>query len=547
LAVRWSRRWQAATAAKFFINLKEVLLFSSAAVPLTGKERGVDNPSLMVWGRFQRAIHAGRVIACAVLVVGCTQLIHNEPVNQPLTATPRQIEPAPDPAVSTTYDDMVVGLTFSGGGTRAAAFSYGVLTGFDETQVTAAGRRISLLDHIDFVSGVSGGSILAAYYGLKKREAMADFRERFLLANADEGLQMNLSFLNIARGLDGGINDASQFPRWLDAHLFHGATFKDLLTGRRPVVWINASDIYNRTAFLFTPVTFSALCSDLASYPVSLAVAASAAVPVVFAPIVIQNYPGGCPVALPEWVARIRNDPSAAPIMRSYADTLERYHDGSLRYVKLLDGGLVDNYGLAGITVTRLANRTPYGPLEPEEAVKLRRLLMLVVDAGRAPSGTWAQSVAGPSGVDLITAASDTATVSGALGSYSSFEDTMDTWKETLIKWRCGLSEADRRRYGAPPNWNCRDVRFFIGRIGFDQLPAERAAALNQVETSLRLPPDQVDMLIAAGRDALRSSDAFRSFLNSMSHAPRRGTPVAAPPPGRHEAEAQPPGADGAR
>ena len=42
-------------------------------------------------------------------------------------------------------------------------------------------------------------------------------------------------------------------------------------------------------------MTFSALCSDLTSYPVSLAVAASAAVPVVFAPIVIQNYPGRLP------------------------------------------------------------------------------------------------------------------------------------------------------------------------------------------------------------------------------------------------------------
>ena len=65
---------------------------------------------------------------------------------------------------------------------------------------------------------------------------------------------------------------------------------KDLLSRQRPRVWINASDIYNRTAFIFAPVTFSALCSDITSYPVSLAVAASAAVPVVFAPVVIQNY-----------------------------------------------------------------------------------------------------------------------------------------------------------------------------------------------------------------------------------------------------------------
>ena len=69
--------------------------------------------------------------------------------------------------------------------------------------------------------------------------------------------------------------------------------------------------------------------------------------------------------------------------------------------MKLLDGGLVDNYGLAGFTITLLASATPatpYGPLAPQEAVKLRRLLFLVVDSGRAPSGKWAQTVAGPSG-----------------------------------------------------------------------------------------------------------------------------------------------------
>ena len=226
-------------------------------------------------------------------------------------------------------------------------------------------------------------------------------------------------------------------------------------------------------------MTFSALCSDLTSYPVSLAVAASAAVPVVFAPIVIQNYPGGCPVGLPDWVARVHNNPNAPPLIKSYADALERYRSGEIKYVKLLDGGLVDNYGLAGFTIARLASNTPDGPLAPQEAVKLRRFLFLVVDSGRAPSGKWAQTIPGPSGVDLIMATSDTATESGAIGSYSAFDATMNDWRNELIRWRCGLSEADRRRLGAPPGWNCRDVQFFISRISFDDWARERAAALN--------------------------------------------------------------------
>jgi NTE family protein len=499
----------------------------------------------MVAYGFQRFVRAGRIVACAALVVGCTQVIHNEPINQPLTPSANLVDAVPIRAAPADPDDMVVALTFSGGGTRAAAFSYGVLEGFDQTHVQTRGNTISLLDHIDFLSGVSGGSVLAAYYGLKRRAALADFKQRFLLANAEESLQTDLSFFNIAKGLQGGVNDSTAFPRWLDAHLFHGATFKELLTDQRPRVWINASDIYDRTAFIFGRVTFSALCSDLADYPISHAVAASAAVPVVFAPVVIQNYLGGCPVRLPDWVERVRHDDNAAPLIRSYADALERYRTGEVRYVKLLDGGLVDNYGLAGFTIARLASNTPFGPLAPQEAVKVRRLLFLVVDSGRAPSGAWSQTVAGPSGVDLITATSDTATGSGAVGSYSAFDDTMNDWLDQLVKWRCRLSEPERQHLGVPPGWNCKDVKFFIGRISFDQLGPERAAALNGVETRLRLPPDQVDMLINAGHDALLANSVFRDFLNSVPHAPPRVPPHSAPvasnvlAPREAEAEAQ--------
>jgi NTE family protein len=381
----------------------------------------------------QGVLRAGRIVACSALLVACAQVIHNDPINQPLQSG---LEPSAElsRAVDTYYDDTVVALSFSGGGTRAAAFSFGALTALDETPIP--NRSTSMLDRVDFVTGVSGGSVLAAYYGLKKRKALADFKQRFLLRNAEENLQMNLSLLNIARGLQGGINDPTLFPRWLDDNLFDHATFKSLLFQRRPYIWINASDIYNRTPFVFGRVIFGQLCSDLASYPISLAVAASAAVPVVFAPVVVEAYPGRCSIPLPDWVERVRNNADAPPLLKLFANALQRYHSGEVRYVKLLDGGMVDNYGLAGFTIARLASSTPYGPLEPEEAVKLRRLLFLVVDAGRAPSGAWVQTVEGPSGVNLITAASDTATESGAVGSYSAFQDTMDDWQEKLVNWR---------------------------------------------------------------------------------------------------------------
>ena len=178
---------------------------------------------------FQRAIRVGGAIAIAALIAGCTASIKNDPVNQPLTANPRQVETALSPDVDPNYDDMVVALSFSGGGMRAAAFSYGVLQGFNETEVRSRTGPVSLLDRLDFLSGVSGGSVLAAYYGLRGKAALGDFKERFLLVNAEENLQTNLSLGNIARGLQGGVNDTTGFPVWLDNHLYNHATLKDLL------------------------------------------------------------------------------------------------------------------------------------------------------------------------------------------------------------------------------------------------------------------------------------------------------------------------------
>jgi hypothetical protein len=62
---------------------------------------------------------------------------------------------------------------------------------------------------------------------------------------------------------------------------------------------------------------------------------------------------------------------------------------------------------------------------------------------------------------------------------------------------------------------------------------------LNAVETRFKLPPDQVDLLITAGRDALKNNAVFRSFLGSLGHAPPHGTPVASPASSPQEALVQ--------
>jgi hypothetical protein len=105
---------------------------------------------------------------------------------------------------------------------RAAAFSYGVLSEFDGTEIRSKKTAGPLLDRVDFLSGVSGGAITAAYFGLKGRVALSDSRERFLLRNAEESLATRFTPTNVFRAYEGGVNDAEQFPRWLDDNLFQG-------------------------------------------------------------------------------------------------------------------------------------------------------------------------------------------------------------------------------------------------------------------------------------------------------------------------------------
>lgn len=465
---------------------------------------------MLLMNRKTRWLRSITVAAAAnAALLGCVS-VYNLPVNLPLddASISQQITSSGDGT-----DDVVLGLSFSGGGTRAAAFAFGVLSELNKLPVR--GARGSMLDRIDFVSGVSGGAITAAYFGLKKKLALDDFRERFLLKNAEEGLITTVSLSTIGRAFTGGVNDSRGFTTWLDVNLFNGATLGQL-NSDRPRVWINATDIYNRVPFVFGNTAFTAICSDLSRYPISSAVAASAAIPIAFTPIVVQAFPGACTDPLPSWIRRKANNRKAPSMIRSYATAIASYRDGAVPFIKLLDGGIVDNYGVSGLTIAREASDTPYGPLTAQQAVKLRRALFLVVDAKTGVSGDWIHGIDGPNGVETVRASVASSMAASLDAVYTVFDRSMNDWRTSLVHWRCQLSAADRARLGAGPNWKCQDVNFFVGRLSFDQLGPERANDLNKIPTRFQLPAVQVDNLIAAGRDALRGSATLQAFSKSF-------------------------------
>jgi NTE family protein len=181
------------------------------------------------------------LVATVLALAGCATPIDSRPVNQPLQAQ-RDTPPPPTDIVG----EHVIGLSFSGGGLRAAAFAFGVLQALAHDVQSATNSRGSpaLLDDIGFISSVSGGSLAAAYYGLHGPAMLTDFRARVLLQDMERRMLLSaFSPSNLMRLLNGGLNDRSNLADWLDREVFKGARFADLHRRKKPDIWINATDV----------------------------------------------------------------------------------------------------------------------------------------------------------------------------------------------------------------------------------------------------------------------------------------------------------------
>ena len=208
--------------------------------------------------------------------------------------------------------------------------------------------------------------------------------------------------------------------------------------------------------------------------------------------------------------------------MRAYAQALESYaNPDQVKFVKLLDGGITDNYGTTGLAVERARAQVPYAPLTAAEAVKLKRMLFLVANAGVEQDYSWTQKVAGPGGVNLAVSIASSAMAAASRSGYDSMRGEMRFWEAELIEWRCALPLSEVRRLrGSTAGWDCKDVKIFVGEASFADLPAEMKEAMNKVPTRLKLPQGDVDLSIKAGRLATRMTPEVNGFLASLEGNP---------------------------
>src|SRR5262245_806356 len=421
------------------------------------------------------ATRAVGVVASVVLASGCAHW----------PATPRlEAAGAPgyrlgDAAHAGRSDDLLVVLAISGGGTRAAALGYGVLEELRRTEITVNGVKGRLLDEVDVISAVSGGTFPATYYALRGEKTFEEFEAKVLARDFETELALRiLTPANWFRMPSGTFGKSDLFAELYDETLFDHATFADLKKANGPFVIINGTDVTTGARFTFTQDQFDAICADLMQVPLGRAVAASTALPPLLTPISFENRGGSCSRKAPAWQAAAeasigKSETPGRALLRARA--LQPYADPARPYVHVFDGGLSENLGLAEVIRAFEMLKA-----DPDETVlpalrRARKVVVIAANALRFPEVDWDRTAAPP----------DTDTLRDQMWGIPVDRITLDgvgQVRDKLAAWQAGAPE--RRAY-------------FV-QVTFESLrdPAERRFFM-QVPTRLQLPKEQVDKVRA--------------------------------------------------
>jgi NTE family protein len=452
----------------------------------------------------------------ALLASGCAHY----PVNARLQAVnPNAGYRFENVATQTNSDETSLVLAFSGGGTRAAALSYGVLEELAKTEVGPPGHQHRLLDDVEMVSAVSGGSITAAYYTLYGDRVFSDFESRFLKKRVQTGLLLRLlPPWNLARVASPKFGSSDLAAEYYDHLLFKGATFADLTPrSGRPFLIVNATDLAIGARFEFTQDQFDLLQSDLSKFPISRAVAASAAFPPYFSPVILKNYSAEHPAPEPESIESVLSNPTASSRLKNLALQERSYVDGDRRkFIHLIDGGITDNLGLRG-PVERAIKLEESG-MTSQAPVKIpRRLAIIIVDASRDRDYGW-DSKDRTLGLGTVMGS-----VTQVTGTRYSFE-TIELFREVSARLD-REREAARVQAGDPQS---AKIESYIVELHFSQLADESDRRFfNSVPTKLQLPSKTVDRLRQLAARQLADNVEFRRLVADLQGGKSRARNLA--------------------
>lgn len=411
------------------------------------------------------------------------------------------------PSKTGSSDGLFIVSSFSGGGARASALSYGVLRELARTPIRWDGVDKRLVDELNIINALSGGSFTAAYYALYGDRIFHDFEYRFLRKDWESELRSRIfrSPSNWLRLWSPYFGRAHVFSELLDEALFDGHTFGDLVAQRRrPMVFIHASDMASLSRFEFNQRQFDLICSDLSQLPISVATASSAALPLILSPISMTNYAGQCGYIPP----LVLQEEKATTWGRQRANELRSYLDPKKRpYIHLLDGGLSDNIGMRAV----LENTAYVGDLESTfqslGAKKIRKLVYLMVSAETTPDPHQYTLNEIPGLMRVSRALVDI-----PINRYST--DTAELMRQAVGQWRRELRQRPPGHEGIfTPD---ADIYFINASLTEVADPDEQARLMN-IPTNLALTDEELDHLLLAATRLLRNDKEYQRLLRDLA------------------------------
>ena len=370
------------------------------------------------------------------MLPGCTREFLNTPLqghasNAELLAIAAPSAPA-DPG------EPFIVMSISGGGVRATGLGYAVL---DELGKVPDRSGHSFADEIRIISSASGGSVAAAWFGLKGSAGLPALRDEFITRDNMGAMESQLlNPVTLARLAGPSYSRVDVLREHFDSTLFHQATYADLY-GRpgAPLVILNATDMAAGEVFSFLPSRFDDLCSDLSRFPLAGGVAASAAFPVALTPVSLKNFSvqADCPVKPnPPSIRSALTASDRYTNLAKYKSALETQQlrgcpfpcaDPSRRspavlYRHLLDGGLVDNLGTSAI-LQELFSADPSSDLRQLNNGQIGNLVAIEVVARSSTASPLSTQSSTPGIVSVVGAVIDNPIDSATRGNSTLFQD----------------------------------------------------------------------------------------------------------------------------
>jgi NTE family protein len=447
----------------------------------------------------------------AVVAIGCAHYPVNQPIKEIHPNAGYRAAQVKDPQNS---DHMLMFLTFSGGGTRAAALSYGVLEELRKTEVIIDGNRRRLLDEVDWISSVSGGSFTAGYYGLFGDRIFEEFESKFLKKNIQGALGVRIFFnpINWFRLSSAYFDRSDLAAEYYDKHVFEGGTFGDIAARKGPMIMMNATDMTHGVRIGFNQDAFDLICSDLSHFPVARAAAASSAVPMLLTPITLRNYAGTCGFKLPERFDEMLKSRAISERQFYLANNLSVYLDSEKKpYIHLLDGGVADNLGLRAILDRTIARGNVWEFFKGTPLENVHKVAFFVVNAETETDTKWDRSEVIPPFGAMISSYSSIAIERYNQETIALLKENVKSWADEIQTQRCQGGTLST----APGS--CGDIQFYVIQVQFDALKdGKERVYFKSLPTSFKLAPEQVDKLRDVAHRLLVQSEEFQRLLNDL-------------------------------